>query len=152
VLGQIKKDRPATEVLILTSSSDEEHLVAAISAGRARLPAQDDRGRPGRRLGAGGRPGESVLEPRIAARLVRQVRDVAARHRPLDHLSPREREVLAALARPLQPRDRPSAVHRRGDREGAVSSILSKLHLADRTQAAIFAPATPRPLDRALEE
>jgi NarL family two-component system response regulator LiaR len=33
VLGQIKHDRPATEVLMLTSSADDEHLLAAVRAG-----------------------------------------------------------------------------------------------------------------------
>src|SRR6266536_5523493 len=33
VLAQIKRDRPATEVLMLTSSQNEEHLLAAVRAG-----------------------------------------------------------------------------------------------------------------------
>jgi NarL family two-component system response regulator LiaR len=79
VLGQIKQDRPATEVLVLTSSSDEEHLLAAVRAGAlAYLPKTAGVDQVVASVRAAAR-GESVLEPRIAARLVREVRDAAAR-------------------------------------------------------------------------
>jgi NarL family two-component system response regulator LiaR len=154
VLARIKQDRPATEVLMLTSSQDDEHLLAAVRAGAlAYLPKTTglDQSLPSVPPPA---RGESVLEPRIAARLVREVRQAAVGRRPLDHLSPREREVLTALA------------HGRSNRQIArtlaigeetvkahVSSILAKLHLADRTQAAIFGLQQRLvPLDQALDE
>jgi NarL family two-component system response regulator LiaR len=123
VLGQIKQDRPATEVLVLTSSSDEEHLLAAVRAGAiAYLPKTAGVDQVVASVRAAAR-GESVLEPRIAARLVREVRDVAARRRPLDHLSPREREVLhpgqAAARRPDPGGDLRPAATARPPRPGA---------------------------------
>lgn len=153
VLGQIKQDRPATEVLVLTSSSDEEHLLAAVRAGAiAYLPKTAGVDQVVASVRAAAR-GESVLEPRIAARLVREVRDVAARRRPLDHLSPREREVLTALARGLSNREIARALSIGEETVKAhVSSILAKLQLADRTQAAIFGLQQRLvPLDQALE-
>jgi len=98
--------------------------------------------------------GESVLEPRIAARLVRAVRQVAARRRPLDQLSPRELEVLAALARGRSNRQIARMLKISEETVKAhVSSILAKLQLADRTQAAIFGLQQRLvPLDQALDE
>jgi two-component system, NarL family, response regulator LiaR len=139
VLVQVKQDRPATEVLMLTSSSDDEHLPAAVRAGAlAYLPKTAGVDQVVASVRAAAR-GESVLEPRIAARLLREVREVAARRRPLDQLSPRVREVLTALARGRSNRQIARAL-RIGEEtvKAHVSSILAKLGLADRTQAAIF--------------
>jgi two-component system, NarL family, response regulator LiaR len=154
VLGQIKQDRPATEVLMLTSSSDDQHLLAAIRAGAlAYLPKTAGVDRVITAVRAAAR-GESVLEPRIAARLVREVRQATARRRPLDQLSPREQEVLAALARGRSNRQIARALQIGEETVKAhVSSILAKLQLADRTQAAIFGLQQRLvPLDQALDE
>ena len=154
VLGQIKQDRPATEVLMLTSSHDDQHLLAAIRAGAlAYLPKTAGVDRVVTAVRAAAR-GESVLEPRIAARLVREVRQASARRRPLDQLSPRELEVLAALARGRSNRQIAKALQISEETVKAhVSSILAKLGLADRTQAAIFGLQQRLvPLDQALDE
>lgn len=153
VLGQIRQDRPATEVLVLTSSSDDEHLLAAVRAGAlAYLPKTAGVDQVVTSVRAAAR-GESVLEPKIAARLVRELRDRTARRRPLDQLTPRELEVLAALARGRSNREIARALAIGEETVKAhVSSILGKLQLADRTQAAIFGLQHRLvPLDRALE-
>jgi two-component system, NarL family, response regulator LiaR len=154
VLTQIKQDRPATEVLMLTSSQDDQHLLAAIRAGAlAYLPKTAGVDRVVTAVRAAAR-GESVLEPRIAARLVREVRQASFRRRPLDQLSPRELEVLAALARGRANRQIAKALQISEETVKAhVSSILAKLQLADRTQAAIFGLQQRLvPLDQALDE
>jgi two-component system, NarL family, response regulator LiaR len=154
VLGQIKQDRPATEVLMLTSSQDEEHLLAAIRAGAlAYLPKTAGVDQVVTAVRAAAR-GESVLEPRIAARLVREVRTATIRRRPLDQLSPRELEVLAALAHGRTNRQIARALQIGEETVKAhVSSILAKLQLADRTQAAIFGLQQRLvPLDQALDD
>jgi NarL family two-component system response regulator LiaR len=154
VLTQIKQDRPATEVLMLTSSADEEHLLSAVRAGAlAYLPKTAGVDQVVTSVRAAAR-GESVLEPRIAARLVREVREVAARRRPLDQLSPRELEVLAALSRGRSNRQVARALQISEETVKAhVSSILAKLGLADRTQAAIFGLQQRLvPLDQALDD
>jgi two-component system, NarL family, response regulator LiaR len=154
VLAQIKQERPATEVLMLTSSADDEHLLAAVRAGAlAYLPKTAGVDQVVASVRAAAR-GESVLEPRIAARLVREVREVTFRRRPLDQLSPRELEVLAALARGRSNRQIARALQISEETVKAhVSSILAKLGLADRTQAAIFGLQQRLvPLDQALDE
>jgi two-component system, NarL family, response regulator LiaR len=154
VLTQIKQDRPATEVLMLTSSHDDEHLLAAIRAGAlAYLPKTAGVDQVVTAVRAAAR-GDSVLEPRIAARLVREVRQATARRRPLDQLSPRELEVLAALARGRTNRQIAKALQIGEETVKAhVSSILAKLQLADRTQAAIFGLQQRLvPLEQALDD
>ena len=154
VLAQIKQERPATEVLMLTSSQDDQHLLAAIRAGAlAYLPKTAGVDQVVTAVRAAAR-GESVLEPRIAARLVREVRQATVRSRPLDQLSPREREVLAALARGRTNRQIARALQIGEETVKAhVSSILAKLQLADRTQAAIFGLQQRLvPLDQALDD
>jgi NarL family two-component system response regulator LiaR len=154
VLAQIKQERPATEVLMLTSSQDDQHLLAAIRAGAlAYLPKTAGVDQVVTSVRAAAR-GESVLEPRIAARLVREVRQASFRRRPLDQLSPRELEVLAALARGRTNRQIARSLQISEETVKAhVSSILAKLGLADRTQAAIFGLQQRLvPLDQALDD
>jgi DNA-binding NarL/FixJ family response regulator len=153
VLGQIKRDRPGTAVLMLTSSEADEHLLAAIRAGAlAYLPKSAGVDQVVASVRAAAR-GESLLDPRIAARLVREVRETGA-PRPVDQLSPRELDVLRVLARGRSNRYIAKTLSISEDTVKAhVSSILSKLGLADRTQAAIFGLQQGLvPLDDALNE
>jgi len=139
VLARIKRDCPATEVLILTSSTADEHLLAAIRAGAlAYLPKTAGVDDIVASVRAAAR-GESRLDPRIAARLVREVRDGGPPPGPLNLLSPRETQVLAQLARGRSNREIAKTLAITEETVKAhVSSILSKLQLSDRTQAAIF--------------
>jgi NarL family two-component system response regulator LiaR len=153
VLAQIKQDRPATEVLMLTSSNADEHLLAAMRAGAlAYLPKTAGVDQVVESVRAAAR-GESVLEPKIAARLVREIREFTTRRGPLDQLSPRELEVLGVLARGRSNRQIARALSISEETVKAhVSSILTKLQLADRTQAAIFGLQQRLvPLDEALD-
>ncbi|HYN93940.1 MAG TPA: response regulator transcription factor [Pilimelia sp.] len=153
VLDRIIRERPAPAVVMLTSSADEEHLVAAIRAGALAYvtkAAGVDQVVAAVRAAA---RGESVLEPRMAARLVHRLRAGPTRPGPLDRLSPRELEVLAGLARGRSNREVGRALSI-GDEtvKAHVSSILAKLGVADRTQAAIVALQQGLvPLDRALD-
>jgi NarL family two-component system response regulator LiaR len=154
VLAQIKRDRPATEVLMLTSSDADEHLLAAIRAGAlAYLPKTAGVDQVVESVRAAAR-GESLLDPRLAARLVREVREVATRRGPLDSLSPREVEVLGVLARGRSNRQIARNLSISEETVKAhVSSILAKLQLADRTQAAIVGLQQGLvPLDQALDD
>lgn len=153
VLAQIKRDRPGTEVLMLTSSEADEHLLAAIRAGAlAYLPKSAGVDQVVASVRAAAR-GESLLDPRIAARLVREVRATGT-HRPVDQLSPRELDVLRVLARGRSNRYIAKTLAISEDTVKAhVSSILAKLGLTDRTQAAIFGLQQGLvPLDDALNE
>jgi two-component system, NarL family, response regulator LiaR len=154
VLARIRRDRPETQVLMLTSSTADEHLLAAVRAGAlAYLPKTAGVDQVVASVRAAAR-GESLLDPRIAARLVREVRDGNTGRGPLGHLSPRETEVLALLARGRSNREIARTCGISEETVKAhVSSILAKLHLADRTQAAIFGLQHGLvPLNEALEQ
>jgi len=152
VLTDIKREAPATEVLMLTSSADEEHLIGALRAGAlSYLLKTAGVERVVGTVRAAAR-GESLLDPRLAARLVRELGADLDRPKPLSLLSAREREVLAVLARGRSNREIARELSISEETVKAhVSSILAKLHLADRTQAAIFGLQQRLvPLDEAL--
>lgn len=135
---EIKHITPTTQVIILTSYYEDDQIFGAIKAGALSYLLKD--ASPEELVAAvrAAAVGESKLHPRVAARLLREMQQ---RDRsPLAELSPRELDVLAQIARgrsnqeiavELVVSERTVKTH--------VSNILSKLHLADRTQAAIFA-------------
>ncbi|MFC5822824.1 response regulator [Nonomuraea insulae] len=144
VLERLPEDGPA--VIVLSSFQEDDRVVAAMRLGALSYLSKTsavDRVVEAVRVAA---RGGSVLEPGVAALLLGRMR------RPLDTLTPREREVLAALAR-----GRSNAEIARDLRMGRetvkshVSSVLAKLGVADRTQAAIYALQQGLvPLDEAL--
>jgi two-component system, NarL family, response regulator LiaR len=139
VLGALREmpDRPA--VVVLTSATDDEHLVRAIDAGATSYLLKNtgaDQVIAGIRNAA---TGAATLSPDLLARLTRALRPEPAAD-PMRQLSPREREVLdliasgcsnRQIARQLDIGEQTVKTH--------VSSILTKLDLRDRVQAAIFA-------------
>lgn len=135
---EIKRITPTTQVIILTSYYADDQIFGVIQAGALSYLLKDvstDELLAAVRAAA---VGESALHPLVAARLLREVQQ--RERSPLAELTPRELEVLAQIARgrsnheigvTLVVSERTVKTH--------VSNILSKLHLADRTQAAIFA-------------
>jgi two-component system, NarL family, response regulator LiaR len=82
--------------------------------------------------------GGSILDPDVAALLVRQVRAGTASD-PLGALSRREREVLAGLSRGRSNREIARSLSLSEETvKSYVSALLGKLGLKDRVQAAIF--------------
>lgn len=128
--------RPA--VIVLTSFSDEDRAMDAVRAGATSyLPKTTaiDRVVDAVRAAA---VGGSVLDPDVVALLVRRVRE-SDDASPLRMLSGREREVLAALSRGRSNREIARALSLSEQTvKSHVSSVLTKLGLQDRTQAAIF--------------
>jgi DNA-binding NarL/FixJ family response regulator len=129
--------RPA--VVVLTSATDDENLVRAIQAGATSYLLKTA---PAEHVIAAIRDaaaGTARLSPELVTRLARALRRPTPPD-PLQPLSPREREVLQLIARghsnrqigrSLQIGEQTVKTH--------VRSILTKLDLQDRVQAAIFA-------------
>ncbi|MBC6465823.1 response regulator transcription factor [Actinomadura alba] len=136
VLAAVRDEPPA--VVVLTSFQEDERVVEAVRAGAlSYLPKTTAVERVVEAVRAAA-SGGSVLEPGVAALLVRQIRE-GERPQALDVLSPREREVLAGLARGRSNRQIARELSLSEETvKSHVSSILAKLRLADRTQAAIF--------------
>ena len=140
-------------VIVLTSFQEDERVIEAVRAGAlSYLPKTTAVDQVVAAVRAAARGG-SVFDPGTAALLVRQVRD-GGRAGPLDVLSPRERDVLAGLARGRSNRQIARALGVGEETvKSHVSSILAKLQLSDRTQAAIFGLQQGLvPLDGALDE
>ena len=85
--------------------------------------------------------GEAVLHPQVAARVIKELQGArAALPNPFTELSDRELEVLKLIADGLANADIAARlVLSEKTVKGHVSNILGKLHLADRTQAAVYA-------------
>jgi two-component system, NarL family, response regulator LiaR len=129
--------RPA--VVVLTSAGEDDHLVRAVQAGAAAYllkTASAEDVIAAVRAAAGG---AASLSPELATRLTRAIRRPDPPD-PLAPLSPRERDVLALIARGHSNRQiaRDLSIGEQTVKTH-VRSILAKLGLQDRVQAAIFA-------------
>lgn len=138
VLDAIRAEGLTARVLVLTSSQDGDHLVAAVKAGALSfLPKTAGVDQVIESVRAAAR-GESVLQPAATARLISELRRGAAPG-PLQLLTPRETDVLREVARGRANREIARTLSVSEETvKSHVSSILAKLGLADRTQAAIF--------------
>ena len=135
---RVKAVSPTTHVIVLTSYSEDERIFPAIKAGALSYLLKDVGPDELVRAIRAARRGEATLHPTVAARLMQELS--GARVSPLDELTEREREVLACIARGMSNAE--IADHLIiGERtvKTHVSNILSKLHLQDRTQAALLA-------------
>ena len=138
---RILRERPATRVIALTSFLDDEKVLPAVRAGAAGYLLKDVEPEQLVRAIRTVHGGEALLHPAATATVMRELADHAE---PADEadlgLTGREREVLALVARGL-----PNKVIARelGIAEKTVkthmSSILAKLGVTDRTQAALLA-------------
>ncbi len=150
VLAAMHQAGLTAAVLVLTSSAEDQHLVQAIRAGAlSYLPKTAGVDQVVEAVRAAAR-GESVLQPAATARLLRELRHPSPG--PLAVLTPRETDVLKGLGRGRSNREIARALSVSEETvKSHVSSILAKLGLADRTQAAIFALQHHLvPLDEAL--
>jgi NarL family two-component system response regulator LiaR len=132
---------PRTSVVMLTSYHDDEHVFPAIRAGALSYVLKEIG--PGELADAVRKAaaGEAVLHPRVAARVVRELHG-ARRDEPnaFRELSDRELEVLKLIADGLNNAEIAGRLYvSEKTVKSHVSNILGKLHLADRTQAAVYA-------------
>ncbi len=137
----LKQVSPRSQVIVLTSYHEDEHIFPAIRAGALSYLLKDvvpyelaDAIRKAAR-------GEAVLHPRVAARVVQELHGAKRdAFNPFTELSERELEVLRLIADGAS--NETSAgklVISEKTVKSHVSNILSKLHVADRTQAAVYA-------------
>lgn len=133
----IKQRYPDVEVVALTSFSEAERVHAALQAGAAGYLLKD--AEPDEVVAAvrAARRGEVHLDPVVARKLTRSL--VASAH-TATALTPRERQILVLVAQGRSNRDIASTlvISERTARTH-VSNVLTKLGLASRTQAALWA-------------
>jgi NarL family two-component system response regulator LiaR len=138
-IAEISRALPAVRILVLTSFEDDDSVFAAIKAGALGFVLKDTGTDQLLHAIRAVYRGESVLHPAIARKVLQELKHPSSQP-PADLLTPREMEVLQQLARGLSNREiadhlsitsRTVATYMR--------SILDKLHLANRTQAALYA-------------
>jgi NarL family two-component system response regulator LiaR len=138
---QVKSRSPRTQVIILTSYHDDEHIFPAIRAGALSYVLKDID--PDELADAVRRAhvGEAVLHPRVAARMVQEISGTRQdMMNPFHELTERELQVLRLIASGKNNREIAEAlVISAKTVKSHVTNILSKLHLVDRTQAAVYA-------------
>lgn len=140
VTRQIRRVSPRTQVVVLTSYDDDQYIFPALQAGAISFILKEVT--PAELLEAIRRAarGEAVLHPRVALRVIREVRGGSALINPFTELTKRELEVLKLVAEGLSNAEIADCLFiTQKTVKDHISNILSKLHLADRTQAAVYA-------------
>ncbi|PFL19328.1 DNA-binding response regulator [Bacillus cereus] len=140
----IKKEYPNVKVIVLTSFSDQAHVLPALKAGASGYILKDVE--PDQLVEAirSAYKGNIQLHPEIANALLSQTLPQEEKEEEsfvhVDVLTARENEVLQLLAKGMSNKEIASVlVITEKTVKAHVSSILSKLHLSDRTQAALYA-------------
>jgi two-component system, NarL family, response regulator LiaR len=139
-IREIKEANADARILVLTSFADDEQVFLAIQTGALGYLLKDT---PRAQLLEAIRDvaqGRAFLHPSIALKMIRNLRTPPDQHAAQSALTPRETETLRLIARGLSNRAIAETLHV-DERTVAkyVSGILSKLHVASRTQAALYA-------------
>ncbi|MBC8077536.1 MAG: response regulator transcription factor [Chloroflexales bacterium] len=133
----LRAAHPALPILMLTSYSDDARIYAALRAGASGYLLKEMSGDALVAAIRAAARGEPQLHPKIARRLMDRVLPPTD---PLAQLSPREHEVLRWIARGLSNKEIALATDLTEQTvKSYVRDILSKLNVADRTQAALVA-------------
>jgi DNA-binding NarL/FixJ family response regulator len=138
---EIRAEMPETRVVMLTSYPDEEAVLSAILAGASGYLLKQIRARDlVEALEAVGR-GDSLLDPAVTERVLERVRKVAhaGESDELNSLTAQERKILLLVAEGKTNREIAAEVFLSDKTvKNYVSSILSKLDLQRRAQAAAY--------------
>jgi two-component system response regulator DevR len=140
VCRDIRSALPSTYCLILTSYDDQDAVLSAVLAGASGYVLKEVRTSGLVDAIQQAALGRSLIDPAVIAQVMDRVRDGSPTDNRLAALTTREREVLGLIAEGLSNRQI-------GERmflaektvKNYVSSLLSKLGMERRTQAAVFA-------------
>ncbi len=138
---QVKTVSPRTKIVVLTSYHQDEYIFPALQAGAISYILKDvkmDELADALRRAA---QGEATLHPRVASRVIQELHGANREElNPYTELTEREMEVLKLIAKGQSNSEIAENLFISVNTvKGHVSNILSKLHLADRTQAAVYA-------------
>lgn len=141
---QLQHHHPGISVLVLSTYADDDWVLNALRAGAAGYLLKDTRRETLIAAIKGTAEGRSYLDPTVAGMVVRQAvagqAAVAPGPSPLEALTDRERQVLRLLARGYSNPEIARQLHlARGTVRNYVSTVLQKLGVADRTEAAVEA-------------
>ncbi len=138
---ELKKQAPHIQVMILTSFSDQDHVIPALEAGASGYQLKESD--PDELVSAIRKlmNGENQLHPKVTTHLLtRLTKSSEKKVNFIDHLTKREKDVLKEIAKGKSNKEIGAALHiTEKTVKTHVSNILSKLGVQDRTQAALYA-------------
>jgi two-component system, NarL family, response regulator LiaR len=137
---EITSSQPSARVLVLTSFAADEQVFPAIKAGAMGYLLKDSG--PQELIQAIRQVfrGEPSLDPSVARKVLAEITNPPQKHPTTDPLTVRELEILRLVAQGKSNREIADSLTIAEETVHAhVSNILNKLHLASRTQAALYA-------------
>jgi NarL family two-component system response regulator LiaR len=139
-IQRIQERQPGAHILVLTTFAGEDKIFPAIKAGALGYHLKDSRPQELVQAIRQVYRGESSLHPVIARKVLEELTRPSNRPPTPDPLTPREVEVLRLVAQGLEnPEIAEKLVITEATVRTHVSNITSKLHVASRTQAALYA-------------
>ena len=138
---KVKNVSPRSQIVVLTSYHQDEHIFPALQAGAISYILKDIKMEELADAIRRAALGEATIHPRVAARVIQEIHGTKTEDiNPFTELTSREVEVLKLIAGGMSNSSiAEELVISENTVKGHVSNILSKLHLADRTQAAVYA-------------
>jgi NarL family two-component system response regulator LiaR len=138
---KVKDISPRTQIIVLTSFHQDEYIFPSLQAGAISYLLKDVKASELVEAIRRAARGEATLHPKIASRLIKTFHNYDPEETtPFVTLTEREVEILKLIASGYSnDRIAEELVISTGTVKGHVSNILSKLHLVDRTQAAVYA-------------
>jgi len=139
-IPKIKEIDPDARILVLTSFAEGDRVYHAIKSGALGYMLKDSTRDQLIQSIRDVAEGRASLHPSVALKVIQEINRPSDLSKNIEPLTPRELETLQLIARGLSNQEIANAlfVHERTIAK-YVSSILNKLHLANRTQAALFA-------------
>ena len=139
-IPKIKEIAPKARILVVTSFAETDRVYQAIKAGALGYILKDATREQLLQAIRDVAQGRASLQPSIAVKLIQEINHPSELLYTADPLTRRELETLRLIARGLSNQEIATelVVHERTIAK-YVSSILDKLHLANRTQAALYA-------------
>ncbi len=139
---EIREKLPETRMIMLTSYADDEAVMASIMAGASAYLLKQTRGQQLAEAVEAVAKGESLLDPQVTRRILDQMRDMANGGGPQDkqnQLTENENKILKLIAEGKTNREIAAEIYLSDKTvKNYVSSILSKLNLRRRSEAAAY--------------
>jgi DNA-binding NarL/FixJ family response regulator len=136
----IKQKHPETRVLMLTSFSDQDHVIPALEAGASGYQLKDIEPDELVKAIIQVMKGENQLHPKATSHLLSHLSNKDKKKSPIDDLTKRELDVLKEIAKGKSNKEIAASLFiTEKTVKTHVSNLLSKLEISDRTQAALLA-------------